>query len=340
MKLPDSGQFIGSLIGQALGDAIGFPVEGQTSRVCTDYVRELIEEGPGLKARPGFVFGQYSDDSQLARELILSYISRKRFDPADYAARIADIFSHGKVIGGGLSTWEAAIRLARGVPWNQAGKPSPSAGNGSAMRAGPVGLMFFDDPKSLVSAAHDQGVITHKDVRCSAGAVAIAGAVALALEQKEIDHVNFLTEIANLAGIIDPAAQTVFTSLMDWVNLEPGEALKSIVQSGYAMGGVDDWQGLTPFVTGSVLWSLYSFLHSPDSYLQTLATAIEVGGDVDTTAAMAGAISGAYLGISNIPQNLAVHLTDQGQWGYEDLTQLAITLYEIKVQLGISEPYP
>jgi ADP-ribosylglycohydrolase len=55
---------------------------------------------------------------------------------------------------------------------------------------------------------------------------------------------------------------------------------------------------------------------------------------------MAGAISGAYLGIENLPQNLAEHLTDQGEWGYEDLIQLAVTLYEIKVQLGISEPYP
>ena len=83
MTLPDSGQFIGSLIGQCLGDAMGFPVEGQNYQVCREYVRELIEEGPGLKAMPGFVFGQYSDDSQLARELILSYVARKRFDPVD-----------------------------------------------------------------------------------------------------------------------------------------------------------------------------------------------------------------------------------------------------------------
>ena len=62
MKPPDSGQFIGSLIGQCLGDAMGFPVEGQNYQVCRDYVRELIEEGPVLKARPGFVIGEDSDD--------------------------------------------------------------------------------------------------------------------------------------------------------------------------------------------------------------------------------------------------------------------------------------
>ena len=340
MKIPDSGQFIGSLIGQCLGDAIGYPVEGRSPQDCRDFMRELIEEGPGIEKRIGRAFGQYSDDSQLARELILSYIARKRFDPVDYSARIADLFSRGLVIGGGVATREAAMRLARGIPWDHAGAPRPSAGNGSAMRAGPIGLMFFDDFKSLVNAAQDQGIITHKDIRCSAGAVAIAGAVGLALEQKEIDTVNFLTEIAKLSAMIDPAAETVFTELIDWVDLDPGEALKSIVLAGYAMGSVDNWQGLTPFVTGSVLWSLYSFLHTPHSFLDTMATAIGVGGDVDTTAAMAGAVSGAYLGIENLPQNLAEYLTDQGEWGYEDLIQLAVTLYEIKVQLGISEPYP
>jgi ADP-ribosylglycohydrolase len=44
-----------------------------------------------------------------------------------------------------------------------------------------------------------------------------------------------------------------------------------------------------------VLWSLYSFLRSPEDYWETVCTAIAVGGDVDTTAAMAGAVSGAYL---------------------------------------------
>jgi ADP-ribosylglycohydrolase len=340
MKIPDSGQFIGSLIGQCLGDAIGYPVEGRSPQDCRDFMRELIEEGPGIEKRIGRAFGQYSDDSQLARELILSYIARKRFDPVDYSARIADLFSRGLVIGGGVATREAAMRLARGIPWDHAGAPSPSAGNGSAMRAGPIGMMFFDDRASLVSAARDQGFITHQDSRCSAGAVAIAGAVSLALTHARIDYMHFLEEIAGLAGMVDPAARDAYASLADWVSLEPAQALESMVNAGYAMGEIEDWQGITPFVTGSVMWSLYSFLHSPESYLDAIATAVWVGGDVDTTAAMAGAISGAYLGLGNIPQSLAENLTDQGRWGFEDLIGLASDLYEIKVQLEISEPYP
>jgi ADP-ribosylglycohydrolase len=76
-------------------------------------------------------------------------------------------------------------------------------------------------------------------------------------------------------------------------------------------------------VVGSVLWSLYSFLRSPDDYWETIGTAIAVGGDVDTTAAMAGAISGARLGLAQLPEDPAQGLTDQGTWGYSELVELA-----------------
>src|SRR5918998_2258603 len=179
---PTRKQFQGCLVGQALGDALGFVVEGQPPTFCRRYVDERLGgERVVWPGRSPFLLGQYSDDSQLARELLQSYAACGRFDPEDYARRIAAIFSENRIVGRGRATEEAAERLNRGVPWQEAGTPSPSAGNGSAMRAGPVGLLFFDDLTLLAQAAHNQGRITHRDPRCSAGAVAIAGAVALAL---------------------------------------------------------------------------------------------------------------------------------------------------------------
>jgi ADP-ribosylglycohydrolase len=70
----------------------------------------------------------------------------------------------------------------------------------------------------------------------------------------------------------------------------------------------------------------------PQDYWQTICTAIAVGGDVDTTAAMAGAMSGAHLGLEALPQSLASRLTDQGAWGLEQLVELAHRAYEIKMQ--------
>ena len=71
---------------------------------------------------------------------------------------------------------------------------------------------------------------------------------------------------------------------------------------------------------------------SPEDYWETICTAVAVGGDVDTTAAMAGAISGAHLGISAIPSRYSYHLTDRGTWGHIELVELAHKCFEIKAQ--------
>jgi ADP-ribosylglycohydrolase len=330
-EVPTRAQYQGCLVGQALGDALGFVVEGQPHTFCRRYVEERLGGGRigGLKRGP-FPLGQYSDDTQLARELLQSYAESGRFDPEDYARRIAAIFSEGRIVGRGKATEEAAKRLARGVPWNEAGTPPPSAGNGSAMRAGPIGLLFYDEPDGLVRAAHEQGFITHRDTRCSAGAIAIAGAVALALSESSVERLDFLGRLSEFTVRMKAPFADDLMRLSGWVTLPPEQAVSHISRVGLERKLDEGWDEIAPFVVPSVLWSLYSFLRSPDDYWQTICTAIAVGGDVDTTAAMAGAISGAHLGLTAIPRKLAVRLTDQGSWGFSDLTDLADKCYDVK----------
>jgi ADP-ribosylglycohydrolase len=332
MKIHIRERFSGCLIGQCLGDALGFPLEGYSPEECDRYVREVLRRGSaGDISRLPYSFGQYTDDSQLARELLQSYVSCGCFDPEDYAKRIASIFKEGHIVGIGRATEEAAIRLLQNIPWHQAGTPPPSAGNGSAMRAAPVGLMFYDKPQELIRAAHDQGRITHRDRRCSAGAVAIAGSVALAIRMDSINTHDFILRLSEWVGLIDSAFASYITHLQEYLKLTPEKAIEFIANTGMTHDYHDQWQGISPFVIGSVLWSLYAFLRSPDDYWETICTAIQVGGDVDTTAAMAGAISGTHLGLSAIPRRLASKLTDQGKWGYEDLLNLSEKAYETKM---------
>lgn len=327
-------RFRGSIIGQALGDALGFVVEGQPRSFCRRYAEERLGRNKivGL-GRGVFPLGQYSDDTQLARELMQSYAARGRFDPEDYAGRIAAIFSEGRIVGRGRATEQAAERLAAGELWDEAGTPPPSAGNGSAMRAGPVGLLFYDDPEGLARVAHEQGFVTHRDARCSAGAIAVADAVALALTGygEPVERLEFLGRLSELVVQKDAAFADALVKLSGWVSLPPEEAASHVSRAGLGGRLDEEWGGeITPFVVPSVLWSLYSFLKSPEDYWQTIRTAIAVGGDVDTTAAMAGAISGAHLGLGAIPRKLAGRITDQGSWGFPELTDLADECYDMK----------
>lgn len=332
MFIPRPEQFSGCLIGQCLGDALGFLVEGEGPDTCRHYVDDVLRAGrAGERSRGGFPFGQYTDDSQLARELLQSYVACGGFDVEDYARRIAAIFEERRIVGRGMATTRAARRLIRGVSWKESGAPPPSAGNGSAMRAGAVGLICYDDVDRLVKVAERQGVITHRDPRCSAGAVAIAGAVSLALREKEIVVEEFVAQLGEWMTPLEGSFADYVIKLDRWISLPPAQAAEAIIPAGKAPGYEDGWRGISPFVIPSVLWSLYSFLRTPDDYWETICTAIAVGGDVDTTAAMAGAVSGARMGMEAIPQGLARQVNDMGAWGYEALVDLAEKAYEIKM---------
>ena len=333
--VPHRDQYSGCLIGQCLADATGFAVEGFSPEACKRYVEDFLKtEKTAEFGRFPFPFGQYSDDSQLARELMQSYAACNKFDPADYAERIKMLFTEKRIVAFGYSTKEAVKRLCQGASWEESGAPPPAAGNGSAMRAGPIGLFFFDNPHMLIQAAHDQGRITHKDPRSSAGAVAVSGAVALALQGKTINAESFISTLADWTATVEPGFASELKNLIQWLSLSPEKAATLISKAGYDPDYIDDdeWKGMSGFVISSVLWSLYAFLRSPDDYWQTICTAIEAGGDTDTTAAMAGAISGAYLGISAIPSRFTGLLTDRGEWRFEELVTLAHQCYEIKMR--------
>jgi ADP-ribosylglycohydrolase len=330
MFYPTRSQFRACLMGQCVGDALGMPVERQSPTVCQEYVAELRYGSVGTRSHPDHPFGQYTDDSQLSRELIQSFVACRSFRPEDYAQRIAALYSEGRVVGSSRATTQVAQRLAQGTPWNQAGTPPPYARNGSAMRAAPIGLFFYHDVAQLTRAAYQQSQITHQDRRCAAGAVAIATAVAIVLQSPDsIDPDSFLTQLAQQTQMIDGSVTDGLLRLKKWIGLPAETAVQSIAQAGGVPESLQNWEGISPAVIPSVLWSLYSFLRSPLDYWETICTAIAVGGDVDTTAAMAGAISGAYLGLDAIPTFVSHLVNDQGDWGYLQLIDLTDHCYDI-----------
>jgi ADP-ribosylglycohydrolase len=315
-------QLTGLILGQALGDALGFVVEAQPPEVAGEYVEQWMRPGRAAqRCHPRYPFGQYSDDTQLARELLRSFHEHRGWDPGAFAARLAQLFRDRRDVGAGKGTRSAALRLLMGVPWSESGTAAPYAGNGSAMRAGPLGLLF-DRIEEVGRAARQQSRITHLDPRCAAGAAVVACAVWHAGKRGPLDVKSLLTELASCAEVDERSVAEAIRGLADWVSLPPPAAARHVHESGLDPAH-PRWQGISAFVTPSLLWSLYSFLRSPDDYWETICTAIWVGGDTDTMAAIAGAISGARLGVSGLPSELLPCLTDQGEWGAQELTELA-----------------
>jgi ADP-ribosylglycohydrolase len=330
MTLPPGDRAAGCLLGLALGDALGFVVEAAPPAAAAAYVETELRAGlGGARGRPPFQPGQYSDDTQLARELLLSIKDAGDFDPPVFAGRVAGLFARGAAIGAGPGSREAAERLQAGVGWETAGTPAPYAGNGAAMRAGPLGALYPRNPVRLVEVARDQALVTHRDPRAVAGAIAVAGAVAIGARPGPVLARAVLEELGELVRPADESMGEMLRGLVAWLAGRPGEAALRVAALAEPAGTVArvsmPWGGggVSPFVIPSVAWSLYAFLRSPDDYWETICTAIEIGGDTDTLAAMAGAMAGGRLGPAALPPRMVDRLTDAGIWGGAELAALA-----------------
>ena len=329
-------RFKGCIIGQAVGDALGFPVEGRTPIVTA----EAVTDRPlhfQLHPSGAFPVGQYTDDTQMMRALLESLVEKEKVDPADIAARLVSLWRDQVVVGHGQTSAQAIRRLMEGVPWTESGTPTLRPSNGSAMRTAPIGLWHHDDPAALAKAAADVSRITHADPRCLAGAVAVSAAIAWNLNHDAFDPLDLTAFSARLARPFDDKTADLILQLVDWRAEDP-----QIVASRIGSAGLpDDWQprkykeslawpGIAPFVTATVLIALYAFLRTPTDWVESVCWVIALGGDVDTTGAITGAISGAFNGLKAIPAELAQQVNDRGRFDYDYLGCLAERLWKLR----------
>jgi len=151
----------------------------------------------------------------------------------------------------------------------------------------------------------------------------VAGAAALGSIGERIEPEAFLEQLAVWAASEERSVADAVRVVADWLPLAPGAAATRLHESGLDSAASDRWLGVSSFVVPSVVWSLYAFLRTPDDYWTTVCTAIRVGGDTDTMAAIAGGIAGARVGLSGLPTELIAALNDRGEWGATQLVELA-----------------
>ncbi len=318
----------GCLLGTCAADALGAPVEGVGPEEADEWVGvlrlhgfEKIIEATGI--------GQYTDDGQLSRELMLSVVNSGGFDPADFAARVLGLYRAGAIVGIGQATAAACERMASGIVWDAAGEHAPAAGNGTAMRAGPIGFLHADAPDRRAVAAHEQGFCTHRDPRCSAGSVGVATGVAILAALPRSAAVDPVALCAAMAAAMRPwhaAFADLVEALPATLTLPDRDALDRIAAAGRVAEEADAqpaWSGISPFVVPTLLWSLRSFLRHPQDYADAVLLAISGGGDADTTAAVTGALAGSRVGLSGIPGPLVNMVHDDGAWDAAALVDLA-----------------
>src|SRR5262245_20672082 len=128
----------GAVLGCAVGDAIGAPFEG----LWDDSIPSADSLIADYHEYHGFPRGQYTDDTQLTVATLESIVECQQVDLRDIARRIARLWRNHAIIGpGGACTHAAEHFLATG-DWRTMGAPIGQAGNGTAMRTAPIGLLY------------------------------------------------------------------------------------------------------------------------------------------------------------------------------------------------------
>ena len=275
-------KFLGGMIGSALGDAVGelafrYPQEHLLS--------STLEQTSLLR---------YTDDTAMAIGLAESIIEKNGIDERHLGDRFRDNFEREPWRGyaSGPPTIFSLVRQM-GLTYPEAAKSlfrgRGSLGNGAAMRIVAVGF-FFSEAPDLYDLACSSARVTHAHPVGMDGAAVQALAVAQAV--KLDPHEEFPLE-AFIHKEIDMARTDEIREKM--------ELVEGLIGSDASPESAAYRIGRSVAVHESMPFALFSFLRHHHSFEECIFCAIMNGGDRDTLGAMAGAISGAYLGIEAIP---------------------------------------
>jgi poly(ADP-ribose) glycohydrolase ARH3 len=280
----------GALVGTMVGDSLGFALDG------TDPA-PLHHRFPTPDSIRQSEPGRYGAATEMTIATAESLIAHPDFDAADMAARIAAEATDAR--GYGAGTDGAIARLRAGIPWSEAaaGRAGRACfGNGAAVRMAPVGARFYDDVDRLRWVAEESAAITHSHALACEGAAlqAIAVAVAASARGKEVSGESFLLAVGRETHVREFRTRY--------------EIAASLLARESEWKRIADRLGNAPTALGSVVTAAYCFARSPGSFEETVTYAIYLAGNTAAIAAMAGAISGAHLGMGAIPTRWTQHL--------------------------------
>jgi ADP-ribosylglycohydrolase len=292
-------QALGMIYGLALGDALGAPVEFLSSKG----IRERY--GPaGIQDLPEPA--RYTDDTQMTlavAEALVAAVGRDLGGIMDAVSRefVSWLHSPENNRSPGGSCLYGARQLEAGVPWWQSGKPN-SKGCGAVMRVAPIGFLYQGNLPKLCQVAGATGRATHHHPVAEISAAAGAYLVKLILDGVPPAELPLAMgrEFRGQALDFDQALSRLEAALL----LDNDEAALEQIGEGWVAE-----EALTA--------ALYCFVRSPGDFLATIRRGANAPGDSDsdTIASIAGGLSGAYLGIAALPQDLVARLEKSAYLG-------------------------
>ena len=301
----------GCLLGLAIGDALGAPVEFSTrAQIVAQYGPEGIQE---LSPRRGQPAGAYTDDSQMSVATargILDWQAATGWSAAGEGEPDLDAlalavwaryveWSHSPECPQGspgaqvLASIKGGVPLTLQHPVNVWGK-----GCGGVMRVAPLGLVLLG-PRAFEAGARC-ATLTHRHPTSDTAAGFVA---------QLVDRLLAGAPLAGAAARRPPGAGGLARTRGDARCRRRGDASGRRPDDDYAAIGQIGHVGVEEPTEHGKGWvaeetlgiALYCALRHGDDYAAAVRAAVNISGDSDSTGAVTGAIVGAALGLEAIP---------------------------------------
>lgn len=312
------------LLGLAVGDALGQPFEFSTSDqiIKSGWKGNMKEGSRGFQGMWNLKPGQYTDDTKMALCLSNSLIEKGEFDLDDVSKKYIEWVESRDVRGIGIRTEAAIHNMMRGISplesgKKNAGRPKPSfkriskapedipsdslhgpgdfCGCGTVMRCAPIGIFFHSDRDKRTEAAKLDATMTHDHADARDSSVMMCNMVADMFHDDEPFHsawnqiLNQDFEYDHIPRLCKEAAELAkddSTSFADAIKLGTSGTAHETLAS-----------------------ALYCFLRYTN-FKDAVASAVLIGGDTDSRAAIVGALAGAKYGIQGIPKEWVEQVED------------------------------
>ena len=341
MKAIEIEQVLGGLFGVCVGDALGLPVQFASRR------ERKIKPVAGMSGYGAFDEppGTWSDDSSLTFCLAESLC--RGYDLSDIAERFVKWrfegywTPFGEAFDVGITTDSAVKRLRNGInPLRSGDTAEECNGNGSLMRILPVVYAVRNlGVRDRFRMVHEVSAITHAHPR---SLIACGIYVQTAL---------YLLE----GGTPAEAVEKMKDPVMRYYGVRPAmNPAECGPPHGSAPGtdfrpefphftrilesGVEDFSALpegdirsSGYVVHTLEAALWCLLNAR-SYMETVLKAVNLGGDTDTTAAVAGGLAGMYHGFTAIPKLWVEMIAKKSE-----IEDLARRLHRSLIETGSAE---
>ncbi len=279
--------FEAAILGLAIGDALGMPVEGLTREQIKSFYGEVRDFLPSPFG--DLAAGEWTDDTEQMLVLAESILETVYFDPENFAKKLVEWFTRTQSRRIGPTSRRAIANLLNGAHWSKAGVNSDSCG--AAMRVAPIGLVYHFSLNLVERYAEMSAIVTHSNRTAVGGAVGVA--IAVACNMLDFGDDEMLKEVVERVAAFDSLLADKIEYAMEIASEDIDFAIEKF---GASISTLD-----------VVPMAFYCFFSSR-SFEEAIVKAVNSGGDADSIAAICGAIFGAKG--AEIPKRWVKNLKD------------------------------